>query len=198
MLGSAGGGPHALACAALLPGRVARVAAEASPAPVGPGGMQRRDWAADLPGGDAELRWVAEGEIRVVRERQEQQDLMAAALTADPASVRGDAVTDRDRAFLGRPDVAERFRLIVREQALQGVAGAVDDTFALARPWGFNLSSIAAPVLLTHRSGDQAPVAHTRWLAARLRGAEVRLDDGTGPAADPEEQLATTLAWLRA
>ncbi|MCW2815553.1 MAG: dhaA [Nocardioides sp.] len=195
--GASGGGPHALACAALLAGRVTRVEVRSSPGPVGPGGMQRRDWAADLPGGDAELRWVAEGEIRVLRERQQQQELMAAALTADPERVRGDAVTDFDRAFLARPEVAARFREIVREQALQGVAGAVDDTFALARPWGFNLSSIPVPVLLAHRAEDAgAPVAHTRWLAARIRTAETSYDPPTGER-DPEAEITASMAWLR-
>lgn len=192
VVGAAGGGPHALACAALLGGRVTRVACQSGLAPVGPGGMQRRDWAADLPGGDAELRWVAEGEIRVVRERQQQQDTMRTALTADPSSVQGEAVTDADRAFLARPEVAARFGEIVREQALQGVSGAVDDTFALTRPWGFNLSSIEVPVLLTHSPGA-APASHTRWLAARIRGAEVVYD----VPGDPEEEIARTMAWLR-
>ena len=192
VVGSTGGGPHALACAALLPGLVVRVACLSSLAPVGPGGMQRRDWSAGLPSGGAELQWAAEGEIRVLRERQKQQETMTAALTADPESVRGDAVTAGDREFLGRPDVAERFALIVREQALQGVAGAVDDTFALARPWGFNLSSIAAPTMLSHRPEDGVPVTHTRWLAARIGGAETSYDAVGGS----EDEIATTMRWL--
>jgi pimeloyl-ACP methyl ester carboxylesterase len=175
--GEGAGAAHALACAALLPDRVTRVACRAPLAPVGPGGMQRRDWATDLPGGDAELRWVADGEIRVLRERQELQ-------------TRQDSVTPGPDVD---PRVAERFRLVVREQSLQGVAGAVDDTFALARPWGFNLSSIAVPVLLTHRAEDDVPVTHARWLAARIRGAELRIGDGT---VEPEDEIAETMAWL--
>lgn len=197
LVGEGAGGPHALACAALLQDGVTRVACRSSPAPVGVGGMPRRAWAADLPGGDAELRWVEEGEVRVVRERQQQQDLMTAALTGDPSAVQGDTVTEGDRDFLRRPEVAERFRLIVREQALQGVAGAVDDTFALARPWGFNLATVASPVRLTHRPSDAAPAAHTRWLAARIRAAETSYDDGGSPAERPEDEIAATMAWLR-
>ncbi|MFB9312017.1 alpha/beta fold hydrolase [Nocardioides plantarum] len=192
IVGEGAGGPHALACAALLSDRVTRVACRSSPAPVGTGGMQRRDWAAGRPGGDAELRWVAEGEVRVVRELQQQQELTSAALTADPERVRGETVTDEDRDFLRRPEVAERLRLIVREQGLQGVAGAVDDTLALARPWGFPLTAVAAPVLLTHHPADAAPVTHTRWLAARLRGAETSYDGGV----DTEAEIAATMRWL--
>ena len=176
--GDGAGAPHALACAALLPDRVTRVACRAPLAPVGAGGMQRRDWAADLPGGDARLRWVADGEIRVVRELQELQKRQG-EVTAAP---------DVD------PQVAERFRLVVREQSLQGIAGAVDDTFAMARPWGFNLSSISVPVLLTHRAADDAPVAHARWIAARVRDADLRVDDVATDS--PEHEVVETMAWL--
>lgn len=181
--GTWGGGPHALACAAFLPERVVRVECRSGPAPVGPGGLQRRDWVADLPDGDAMLRWVAESEVRVVRERQAQQDELVDTLGQDLGSL--------------DPRVAERFREIVREQALQGVAGVVDDTVALTRPWGFNLASIAVPVLLTHREADAAaPPAHTRWLAARLRGAVTSYDeDGAGRA--PEDEIAAAMTWLR-
>ncbi|WP_170285986.1 alpha/beta fold hydrolase [Nocardioides rubriscoriae] len=181
--GTSGGGPHALACAALLPDRVVRVESRSGPAPVGPGGLQRRDWVADLPDGEAMLQWVAESEIRVVRERQAQQDELVDTLGQDLGSL--------------DPRVAERFREIVREQALQGVSGAVDDTFALTRPWGFNLSTVDVPVLLTHRTADAAaPPSHTRWLAARLRGAVTSYDEDAGDRS-PEDDVAAAMGWLR-
>lgn len=181
--GTSGGGPHALACAALLPDLVVRVECRSGFAPVGPGGMPRGAWVADLPDGDAMLRWVSESEIRVVRERQAQQDELVDTLGQDLSSL--------------DPRVAGRFREIVREQALQGVSGAVDDTLALTRPWGFNLATIQAPVLLTHRAADQAaPPAHTRWLAARLRAAVTSYDEDDA-AVGPQEDIAAAMGWLR-
>jgi pimeloyl-ACP methyl ester carboxylesterase len=48
VLGHSGGGPHALACAALLPGRVLAAVSAAGPAPYGAAGL---DWLAGFPSG---------------------------------------------------------------------------------------------------------------------------------------------------
>src|SRR6478672_10075836 len=44
VVGGSGGGPHALACSALLAGRVQRVACQSSLAPMGDRGLPRQQW----------------------------------------------------------------------------------------------------------------------------------------------------------
>src|SRR6187402_1502963 len=59
VMGHSGGGPHALACAAVLPGRVVAAVCMSGLAPFGAPGL---DWFADMtPSGAAELRAAATG-----------------------------------------------------------------------------------------------------------------------------------------
>jgi pimeloyl-ACP methyl ester carboxylesterase len=44
--GASGGGPHALACAALLPERVVRATCTVGVAPLGPPGLEQEEWLA--------------------------------------------------------------------------------------------------------------------------------------------------------
>ena len=57
-----------------------------------------------------------------------------------------------------------------------GIDGWLDDDFAFARPWGFDVATSDRPVLLLHGADDRfVPIAHGRWLAERVRGVEARL-----------------------
>jgi pimeloyl-ACP methyl ester carboxylesterase len=59
VMGASGGGPHALACAAVWPGRVLATVCLSGPAPFGAEGL---DWFADMtPSGAAEYRAAATG-----------------------------------------------------------------------------------------------------------------------------------------
>ena len=66
-MGHSGGGPHALACGALLPDRVLAVVSVSGLAPFGAAGL---DWFAGMsPAGEASLRAAAAG--RAVKEGHE-------------------------------------------------------------------------------------------------------------------------------
>ncbi|MDO9458182.1 alpha/beta fold hydrolase, partial [Nocardioides sp.] len=200
VVGGSGGGPHALACAALLPDRVTAVACQSSLAPVGVGGMPRRAWTDGMGEGfAAELAWAEAGESRVAAEVRRLQDEMEAAVDDDPADLMGEGLSEVDVAFLSRADLRDNWRRIVAEQAVDGIGGAVDDVLAFARPWGFNLARIDVPVLVTHGAQDvSCPPAHGRWLASRIRGAELRISDTGGHLPEhPEAEIAETMAWLR-
>ena len=76
------------------------------------------------------------------------------------------------------------FTRIVAEQAVHGVGGAVDDSLAFIRPWGFDLADITVPVLLTYGLEDvSCPPGHGRWMAARIRTALVVGRDRRSPVA---------------
>lgn len=180
LMGHSGGGPHALACGALLPERVVGIVSVAGMAPYGADGL---DWFAGMaPGGVASLRAALEG--RDAKERHE-----ASAPEDDTAFI------DADHAALAGP--WSWFGGVVRAGLEGGIGGPVDDDLAYVAPWGFAPGQVMAPTLFVHGAGDRmVPAPHSEWLAHACPSAELWLspDDGhisildSGPAA---------LEWLR-
>lgn len=157
VLGASGGGPHALACAALLGDRVGAAVSLAGLAPVGAEGL---DWFAGMyESGAAELRAAAAGRAAL--------EAHLAADDFDPQMFTpGDfEVLAGDWAWLGRS----------AGQAMAGSPdGFLDDDLAYAAPWGFDPADITAPVLFVHGGEDRVvPSAHSDWLARRCRSAEL-------------------------
>jgi pimeloyl-ACP methyl ester carboxylesterase len=200
VIGGSGGGPHALACAALLPGRVERAACLSGLAPLGDSGLSRDEWLAGMDEDSArELEWAEAGEAVLVRELTRQQQQMVEQLAADPGRLFGDEVSDADRGFLERPEAVEAFRRIVLEQAAHGVFGWVDDALAFAAPWGFAPELIGIPVLLAYGRADVlVPPSHGEWLAANVPSAAIVVSqDGGHLPSDPVAEIADDMAWLR-
>ena len=199
VVGGSGGGPHALACAALLADRVERVACQSSLAPLGPEGLTRDEWVGGM--GDeiaAELVWAEAGEEVLTAEMTQAQRRMEQRLATDPGAILGDAANDTDVGFLERPETIKAFRRIIPEQAINGVGGSVDDTLAFVNRWGFDLLSIRVPVLVTYGDDDTSlPVAHGRFLARAVPGALVIETTGGGHfAEDPIRDILDTHQWL--
>lgn len=200
VVGGSGGGPHALACAALLPGRVERVACQSSLAPLGERGLTRAQWVAGMEEEIAsELAWAEAGVDVLTREMERAQRVMAQRLADDPGTLLGEGAPPGDVAFLRRPDVVVALGRIIVEQARNGVGGSVDDTLAFAQDWGFNLADLSVPVLLTYGDADTScPVAHGRFLAAAISTATVEETAGGGHLpSDPRDEILTTHRWLR-
>jgi len=172
--GRSGGGPHALACAALLPDRVTRCAAVVAVAPFDAVGL---DWfAGQTPGNVAEGRLALAGEA-ALREKLEPDRLV---ILDRIASGQVDALPDdyqlseSDR----RQQVKDRavFDEVMIDSLRSGVGGWVDDDLAFVTPWGFDVSSIAVPTSLWYGRADTlVPGAHGDWLAAGCRGLRQRV-----------------------
>ena len=176
--GWSGGGPHALACAALLPDLVAGVATIGSVAPFDAEGL---DWLEGMAPENREefgamVAGPAELEAFLERFAADLRDVTG----ADVADSFGELVPQVDRAALtgGFADyIAASFRDSVRT----GIWGWYDDDFAFFRDWGFDLASIRLPVTIWQGSEDRmVPFAHGRWLADHLPAARPRLLEGEG------------------
>ncbi len=164
VMGHSGGGTHALACGALLPGRVRAVVSVSGLAPLGAEGL---DWFAGMaPSGEADLRAAAAG-------RAALEDHLASA-EFDPGMF-----TPADEAALSGP---WSWLASVAGRAIEGGPdGQVDDDLAYVAPWGFDPARITSPVLLLHGGQDRiAPSSHADWLARHCPSAQLRLcpDDG--------------------
>lgn len=181
LFGHSGGGPHALACAALLPDRVIAAVSGAAPAPYDAEGLS---WLAGwTPGIAAEHRAATAG-------RAALQDYLA---QADPEPMSA-FFTDADLAALGG-----RWAWVgsVAGKAIaQGNDGYIEDSLAAVAPWGFSPSDIGVPVLLLHGQADKmVPSAHGEWLAAHCPAAELRLVPDAGHITVLDAAPAG-LAWL--
>jgi pimeloyl-ACP methyl ester carboxylesterase len=104
-----------------------------------------------------------------------------------------------DRAGYGQA-ARKPGRTVADEAAdVLGVHGWVDDTLSQLSPWGFDLSQITVPVLLSYGLKDAfTPPAHGHWLAAHLPTATVQVDTEAGhTGTDYEAELTRELTWLR-
>jgi pimeloyl-ACP methyl ester carboxylesterase len=199
--GGSGGGPHALACAALLPDRVVRATCAVGIAPFGAPGLERAAWLAGMdPENVKELGWAEAGEDVLSVELEREHEALAKRVAEDPSTVLSNFdLSESDQAQLVRPEVRQVISESTPEQALNGVWGWVDDDLAFLRPWGFDVRDISIPVLVEYGVTDVlVPAAHGEWLAANVPGCVVKLNDDAGHlGSDPEREIAENIAWLR-
>jgi pimeloyl-ACP methyl ester carboxylesterase len=202
VVGGSGGGPHALACAALLPDRVVRAICDVGVAPLGTPGLEQDAWLAGMdPENVKEFGWALAGEDVLTRELQALQVQLEERARVDPSTVLQDFdMSESDRAEMARPEVMQIIGESTFEWAVNGVGGWVDDGLAFMQPWGFDLSDIAVPVLIRYGLTDVfVPPAHGEWLAANVPGCIVKINDVAGHmGANPEQEIAENAGWLSA
>jgi pimeloyl-ACP methyl ester carboxylesterase len=194
VVGRSAGGPHALAVAARRPNRVIAAAVLVSLAPSGAldldwyGGMTRSNVDA-YRGADNSRSTFAE-HIRIRAERvQRDPESLVAVLRAE--------MSDADRRILDDPAIRRLLAEAYAEALRSGPYGWIDDALALRDHWGFELSEIRVPVRLWHGADDTfSPASHTRWLAERVPGCEVRVQSGAAHFG-AVEVLPPMLGWLR-
>jgi pimeloyl-ACP methyl ester carboxylesterase len=174
-LGVSGGGPHALATGALLPGRCTGVVSVAGLAPVDAEGL---DFLAGMGEDERQLWDAAFGGREALEPVAEASAAMMSGLTADLVLELADTFPAVDAAFFRSPtgrESLEFFAEMTSSAFTSGTAGFVDDMLALARPWGFAVRDIAVPVAVWHGELDEnVPVAHGRWLVEELPAATGR------------------------
>jgi pimeloyl-ACP methyl ester carboxylesterase len=166
--GWSAGGPHALACGALLGTRVTRVGLLSSAPPFH--GPHSRTY---LDPGWRRVRFLAGHAPRLLRRFFERQ---AQRVRSDPERVLEDSMRDMpapDRALLEQPPVRAVVLQSTVEAFAQGGAGVASDAIAVARPWGFGLEEVETEVVLWHGEADATwPPAAGRHLASRLPRCE--------------------------
>jgi pimeloyl-ACP methyl ester carboxylesterase len=192
--GHSGGGPHSLACAALLPRRCVAAAALACPGPYGVEGLDFLEGMGELNVEEFSTALAgAEALEPVIRRNQVE------LFSAGPDELRQGLLTvlspvDQE-AFT--PEVGEWMYSIMVEGAGERVEGWRDDDLAFAKPWGFEPADIRVPVLLLQGVHDlMVPPAHGRWLAARIPGVEHEIGDADGHITVAITRIPKVHAWL--
>jgi pimeloyl-ACP methyl ester carboxylesterase len=194
MWGISGGGPHVLACAALLPDLVVAAASLASLAPLDAEGL---DWFDGMGQENADdFRLYLRDPVASRAKMEADREAELAASPADLATILQTLLSPADAAVL-KDSLAEYLLWSGQEGLAPGSQGWWDDGVADASPWGFELSAISVPVLLMHGRQDQfVPFGHGQWLAARIPGVEARLLDHDGHLTLFVNRIGEVHAWL--
>lgn len=175
--GVSGGGPHALACAALLAERVLAAASIASVAPYdadvnfleGMGQDNLDEFGAALAGPDALRGYLSPQRAGILSTTPEHLREAMASLLPD---VDKQALTGEFAGFLHG---AMAYGLGT------DIDGWLDDDLAFVRPWGFDVAAIDVPLLILQGEQDlMVPFAHGQWIATQLPAATVRLSADEG------------------
>jgi pimeloyl-ACP methyl ester carboxylesterase len=179
VFGHSGGGPHALATAALAPDRVAAAVSVAGLAPYSAQGL---DWFHGMVGpGSGELTAAMRGGD-ALRAHLESSEF-------DP-----EMFTPEDHDAL-QNDWAW-FNEVVTQGVANGLDGMVDDDVAYVSDWGVEPSDVAVPALIMHGTADRVvPYDHGMWLAEHIHGAALHAVTGAGHISVVRESV-TALTWL--
>ena len=197
VVGSSGGGPHALACAAELGDRVLGCAAVASAAPLVPAevdgliGVNR----------DAQRVLADRGRPGMVEFLGELRDQLLADVIGTLDVQLADAPT-ADVAWNQRHDVQTVRREAIVEALRPGVQGWVDDAISIfGDDWGVELGRVTCPVRFWHSDDDKnGPLAAIHRLLEAIPGASLTVWNGEGhsaPARNMEHILRDLIATCR-
>jgi pimeloyl-ACP methyl ester carboxylesterase len=168
-LGWSGGGPHALAVAALLAERITAAATLGGVAPYPAEGI---DWFEGMgPENIEEFNASLESPEALIAFKEKAWPIWREITGEEIAAAFGGLIDDVDRGSLtGRfaADTAAE----TREGLRNGYWGWFDDDMAFNRPWGFDLEPITVPVHIWQGGHDRmVPYSHGQWLAAHVGSA---------------------------
>nr|WP_296068033.1 alpha/beta hydrolase [uncultured Actinoplanes sp.] len=196
VVGSSGGGPFAVATAAVDPRRVRALGVVA-------GGGPWRELAdpSTEPQERACLARLDEGDL--VGARAGMREVVENVWQAGLRELDGDA---RLEAWLGDDPLAAdpAYRVIMADamrEVLDSTEGAVFDGLAQGGGWDIDFPAVQAPALLWYGGADEVcPVAYGHWYAERIAGAQLAIfpDDDHLAVADshrPEILAALLKAW---
>lgn len=192
--GHSGGGPHALACAALQPDRVFAAVALASPAPYEADGL---DW----------LAGMGESNIEEFGAAIEGRDALEKFIEAEaPGLLAADAksLLQAFRSLLSPVDadvLTGDFVAFLIDNIVEGIKerrdGWVDDDLAFTKHWGFDLGQIQIPVLLLHGTQDRfVPFSHGEWLASHIPGVDAQILPEDGHITLIVKRISEVHSWL--
>ena len=178
-IGWSGGGPHALACAALLPERCIAVSVLAG---VGPHGEPDLDSLSDMGPENIEHKKIA---IQGEEPLREWAKVNAAAwftiADEDLAAALGGLVPEIDVYALNEQGLAKIWASSIRRCLQNGIDGYIDDSLVFCKYWGFKPADIRSPVTIWQGDLDlMVPFTHGQWLIKHIPNAKGMLEIGHG------------------
>lgn len=192
--GISGGGPHALACSALLGDRVVAAACLAGVAPYNAEGL---DFMAGMGEDNVEEFSAAlEGEGQLKPFLEEQKTAILSSTPEELAAHMSTLLSEADKAvftgFFGE-QLAHLFQGALRS----GISGWFDDDLAFTKDWGFSLSDIRVPLQIWQGEQDlMVPYSHGEWLSKHIPQAESHLNQVDGHLTLYLNRIPEVHAWI--
>jgi pimeloyl-ACP methyl ester carboxylesterase len=192
--GYSGGGPYALACAALLPDLVVAAATVGSIAPYGAPGLDYFAGMGDL--NVEEIRLYFTDPVAARKRSREARDQMLEATPEQEAEILRTLLSPVDAAELSG-EFGQWLRRSTQEGLAPGDQGWWDDGVAHLSPWGFDLEATNVPVKVWHGRHDRfVPFQHGQWLAEHVSGAESELSNEDGHLTLLAAKVGHVHSWL--
>lgn len=193
VVGVSGGAPYALACAALLSDRLARVALVCPLGPLDAAGSRAGMLAQDqvMLSLAFHAAPLARSVVRVLahwmrRDAERYVKFMMAGMMSP------------DRDLFSDPGYRALVVASSAEALRQGGRGVAWELTLIARPWDFGLRDVHMPVSLWQGMADQIlPAAMARHLAAALPACSARYLEGEGHLSLVVRHIGAVLAELR-
>jgi pimeloyl-ACP methyl ester carboxylesterase len=195
-LGWSGGGPHAMAVAALLPERITAVATIGGVAPYPAEGI---DWFEGMgPENIEEFGASLEGPEALIAFKEREWPIWSQVTADEIADAFGGLIDDVDRGSL-TGEFAADVAAETREGLRNGYWGWFDDDMAFSRSWGFELEPIIVPVHIWQGGHDRmVPYVHGEWLASHVGSACPHLFPEHGHLTLAVDSMGTILDELTA
>jgi pimeloyl-ACP methyl ester carboxylesterase len=170
-VGWSGGGPHALACAALDPNCLHAVSL-AGVAPV----VDDFDWTEGMgPENIEEFALAKEGGPAYDEAIQHATDAFCAATAGNVIDLFGGLLSEVDKSSMAPLEARELIADALAYGLSAGPGGFRDDDQAFLRDWGFTLDAITTPVTIFFGDHDlMVPPRHGHYLTATIPTAQSR------------------------
>jgi len=166
VVGWSGGGPHALACAAMDVPRCLSAVSIAGVVDV----FVDFDWTAGMgPENVEEFELAKEGGPAYEAHIAEVGERFAGANADNIIELFGGLLSDADKEVLANEKTRDEQAKAIAHGLSNGWRGFYDDDRAFLTPWGFDPTTISVPVAIWY--GDQdlmVPPTHGEWMASHL------------------------------
>ncbi|HEV2369259.1 MAG TPA: alpha/beta hydrolase [Acidimicrobiales bacterium] len=176
VIGISGGGPHALACAALLPERVAAAGVLSGVGPLAAPGAEEGMMPTNV--------FITKVGRHTTRPLQAVFGLMTRVQRRWPEPVlrlMTKQMPAADAEIVSRPEVHRVFVQEARRTSATSAKASAQDFQVFSRDWGFRLQDIEVPVHFWQGDADRnVPFAHARQMAAAVSGATLHEVAGGG------------------
>lgn len=188
VMGTSGGGPHALAVAAKHPDRISAVSVIVGAAPLEPDEVSRLVGVNAAGYAAAEQGWESLNKLLTeVRDRLLGDEGMAGVLSDAPAT---------DLAIMQDPTWQRTSRANTAEALKQSAEGWTDESMALHADWDFDPGLVQASVTWWAGDSDKnAPLSAAKRAAARLPKVDLRVwhDEGHFASLTHEAEIVREL-----